>query len=148
MITLRGKKLAGQLGSYLVASCVGTAGHYLVLFGLVQGAGLDPVVASTCGALTGAVIIYLLSYFMVFKSGRRHREAFARFLLIAVLGIVLNGLVFGALSRVLPWHYLVLQVVTTMIVFLSNFSLNRCWTFASPGCPEEPAAKPCDEATP
>jgi len=125
------KGLLAQLSSYLVASVLGTAAHYLVLLLLVQVAALDPVIASTGGATVGAAIIYALSYFVVFKSDRSHHVALARFALVAALGIVLNGTILKLLTTISSWHYLLLQAATTVAVFVSNFSLNRCWTFAA-----------------
>jgi len=125
-----GKKILGQLGRYLFASTMGTIAHYLTLFGLVHFFALDLVVASTYGAVVGAVIIYKLSYSMVFKSDRSHREAFLRFSLVTCLSIFLNGTILKLLVFVLPWHYLALQVLTTLSVFVGNFILNRIWTFS------------------
>lgn len=124
-------KIITQLSIYLVASIIGTALHYLILYSLVQFFALGTVVSSTCGALAGALTIYLLNYFLVFKSTRRHRDALTRFLLVACLGVLLNGLILKQLTLVSDWHYLVLQVITTAIVFASNFALNRGWTFSA-----------------
>ncbi len=131
MPCLFGKKTFFELSHYLVASILGTVAHYLVLFGLVQFFSLGTVIASTCGAVTGAVIIYFLNYYLVFKSDRRHREAVVRFFLVACSGVILNGLILKFLVSVCDWHYLGLQLMTTAIVFGSNFVLNRSWTFAA-----------------
>ncbi|MDA3901999.1 MAG: GtrA family protein [Desulfuromusa sp.] len=124
------EKLLTQLSTYLMASILGTVLHYFVLFILVNIFSLQIVFASTCGAIAGAVVIYFLNYFLVFKSVRRHREALVRFLLVAVFGIFLNGIVLNFLESTLVWHYLALQLITTIIVFISNFILNRSWTFS------------------
>lgn len=120
-----------QMSSYLVASILGTTLHYLVLFLMVNSFALHSVIASTCGAASGAILIYVLNYFLVFKCDRRHRDALTRFLLVASLGVLLNGIILSYLTRALNWHYLVLQVVTTVLVFASNFAINRNWTFSS-----------------
>ena len=124
------KKIIAQLGSYLLASFLGTTAHYLTLFGLVHFFSMSLVMASTCGAIVGAMIIYRLSYSLVFKSDRSHREAFMRFSLVAGLSIFLNGTILKLLVFLLPWHYLALQVLTTLTVFVGNFMLNRVWTFS------------------
>ena len=124
------EKTLAQLSSYLMSSILGTALHYLVLFVLVSIFSLPTIFASTCGAMAGAVTIYFLNYFLVFKSVRRHREALARFFIVVVLGIFLNGIILNFLVSILDWHYLILQIITTIIVFIGNFILNRSWTFS------------------
>ena len=47
-----------QLIRYLGVSVSGTAAHYLVLPGLYH-VGLNPLLASTYGALVGALVIYM-----------------------------------------------------------------------------------------
>ena len=134
------KKIINELSGYLIAGIVGTAVHYLILFRLVQMYSLDTVFSSTSGAMVGAGVIYSLNYFLVFKSVRPHREAFMRFFLVACLGVAMNGLILKILISICDWHYLGLQILTTGIVFGSNFALTSCWTFA--------AAKPTQDGVP
>jgi len=125
------KKVIAQLSHYLIASILGTVAHYLTMLCLVQLYSVNTILASTIGAIIGAAIIYFLNYFVVFKSVRRHREAITRFFLVALLGVVLNGAILKLLTSMYAQHYLVLQVLTTTIVFGCNFALNRGWTFAA-----------------
>jgi len=125
------KKIVAQLSHYLVASILGTASHYVIMLGLIQFYSANTIIASTCGAIIGAVVIYFLNYFVVFKSERLHRVALTRFFLVAFLGVILNGVILNILTSMYDRHYLVLQVLTTAVVFSCNFALNRGWTFAA-----------------
>ncbi len=120
-----------QPSHYLLASILGTAVHYLILHGLVQFFLLNTVIASTCGGIAGAVTIYVLNYYVVFKSNQRHRETILRFFLVACLGLVLNGTILKILTFISTEHYLILQMITTTIVFGVNYAINRNWTFSS-----------------
>lgn len=125
------KKLILQLSSYLAASILGTAAHYFILICLVQYLSLSTLIASTTGALVGALVIYNLNYFLVFKSTKHHRNALTQFSLVTCLGVALNAMILKILISIFNWHYLILQIITTVIIFCCNFALNRSWTFAS-----------------
>jgi putative flippase GtrA len=118
-----------QFLRYAGAGAVGTALHYAILVGLVQLARLDAVVASTAGAVAGALVNYALNHRYTFASGRAHREALPRFALVALLGIALNALVMTAVLVLAGPHYLVAQVAATAAVLAAGFLANRAWTF-------------------
>ena len=123
------KKTATQFGTYLLASTLGTAAHYMTLFFLVDVFSLKPLIATTCGAILGAAVIYYLNYFYVFNSKKPHTEAAMKFFLVGCFSIFLNATVFKILTSISEWHYLILQLFTTGCVFTGTFILNRNWTF-------------------
>lgn len=108
---------------------VSAVGHYGLLIVLVQGAGADAVVASAAGAMLGAVINYSLNYRVTFRSQKRHRESAVKFVLVAIVGLVLNTLLMWIGVDVLGLHYLVAQILTTGLVLIWSFAGNRFWTF-------------------
>ena len=107
-----------------------TAGHYVTLVALVELLHWDPAVASLCGAVVGAVINYILNYRYTFKSNQPHHIAVSKFMLIAALGAGINTLLMFFFVHQLQVYYLLAQVITTGIVLLWNFLLNKMWTFA------------------
>ncbi len=109
---------------------IGTIAHYITLACLVQLiTNVNIVLASSVGALIGAVVNYLLNYRFTFESDKRHTEAFGKFFTIASLGFVLNGLFMALLTQNLDIYYLLAQIVTTGIVLIWNFLGNYYWTF-------------------
>ena len=118
-----------QFLRYAGAGAVGTALHYAVLIALVQFALLDAVLASTTGAVAGALVNYTLNHRYTFASGRAHRHALPRFALIAAAGVALNALVLAAVLAIAGPHYLVAQVVATGAVLAAGYLANRAWTF-------------------
>jgi len=121
--------MAPQFLRYATAGAFGTAVHYAVLIGLVQLARFDAVLASTAGAIAGALVNYALNHRFTFASDRAHRQALPRFALIAVAGIVINALVMAAVLALAGPHYLVAQVVATATVLAAGYLANRAWTF-------------------
>ena len=108
---------------------IGTAGHYLTLILLVELSGLNPTIATTAGFIVGAIINYILNYHITFRSNKRHAEALSKFLLIALVGAVLNYGIMHVGITYTPFHYLIVQITATGCVLLWNFALNKLWTF-------------------
>ena len=123
------KRLALELSRYLTASVIGTVAHYCLMMALVYLASVDEVVASTYGAILGAVIIYVLNYYVTFQSTKKHQVAATRFALVAVLSVVMNGVILKGLLTWFDWHTMLLQGITTLLVFSLTYVLNRTWTF-------------------
>ena len=121
--------MAPQFMRYAGAGAVGTAFHYAVLIGLVQLARVDAVVASTAGAIGGALVNYALNHRYTFASDRAHRHALPRFALVAGGGIALNAIVMAAVLAFAGPHYLVAQVIATGVVLAAGYLANRAWTF-------------------
>ena len=123
------KSLALELSRYLTASVIGTVAHYCLMMALIYLATIDEVVASTCGAIVGAAIIYVLNYYVTFQSTKTHQVAATRFALVAFLSVVMNGFILKGLLTWLDWHTMLLQGLTTLLVFSLTYMLNRTWTF-------------------
>lgn len=125
------KALAWQFARFGGVGAVGTACHYLVLLALVEGFAVGPVLASTCGAVTGALVNYVLNRRFTFASTRPHREALPRFMAVAVAGFALNAILMAALLAP-GLHYFAAQLGATAAVLVFNFVVNRAWTFRPP----------------
>jgi putative flippase GtrA len=114
---------------YAGVGAIGTVVHYAILIGLVQGLSANAIVASTAGFVIAALVNYALHREFTFASERAHRVAMPRFFTFAGTGVLVNGLVMGAILDVLPVHYLFAQVVATGVVLVTGFLANRRWTF-------------------
>lgn len=82
------------------------------------------------GAGLGAISNYWLNYRFSFDSNRRHREAMPRFLAMAAVGVMLNG-VFVQVLMQLQLHFFIAQVFATLCILCLNFLVSRRWIFAS-----------------
>jgi putative flippase GtrA len=124
------RPLRHRLVRYGFAGSASFLTHLLVLVGLVEGLALNPVLATTLGFLASIVVSYLLQHRWVFRSVVPVQAAFPRFLLVTAVGLALNSLIMGFGVRVLAQHYLLVQCVAFVAVPVSNYLLNRAWTFA------------------
>lgn len=115
---------------YILIGGIATSMHYLVLIGLVEGMRVAPVPAATIGAAFGALIAYVGNRRYTFPDcAHSNRIAFPRFLLVAALGAILNGGMVWVGTEALVWHYLVTQVVATLLTLLFTYDFNRSWAF-------------------
>lgn len=119
-----------QFLTFASVGAVSTAIHYLVLIALVRLGAMSAVLASVLGFAAGAASNYWLNYRVTFRSSRRHRDALSSFMLVAGTGLVLNTLIMATFVQRLGVHYLVSQVVATVLVLIWNFLANRAWTFS------------------
>jgi putative flippase GtrA len=120
---------ATQFLRYAGAGAIGTGLHYAVLIALVQLARAGPVLASTAGAVCGALVNYALNHRFTFASDKSHGRALPRFALVAAGGVALNAIVMAAVLALAGPHYLVAQVIATAAVLAAGFLANRAWTF-------------------
>ena len=124
------KQTLRQFVIFSMMGAIGTSGHYLTLIFLVELWEVEAAIATTAGFIVGAFINYILNYHITFKSNKSHREALVKFLLIAAIGAVINTLIMYLGTSSLQYHYLLVQVIATLIVLLWNFSINKIWVFA------------------
>jgi putative flippase GtrA len=114
---------------YAAAGALGTCAHYAVFLTALALAPAAVVAGSTAGAVVGAGANYWLNYRYSFASRRPHRQAVARFALVAGAGLTLNALLMGALTTAAV-AAIPAQLVATAIVLVTGYLLNRHWTFA------------------
>jgi putative flippase GtrA len=123
------KLVQHQFLRFAMVGGIGTLGHYTVLIFLVSGLHIHPVIGSTAGFIVGMVINYLLNRSFTFASTRAHREAFWRFAAVALLGMFINSSAMALFTMALDFHYLVAQVLATLMTLSWNFMGSRNWVF-------------------
>lgn len=122
------KEFFRQFGKFSAVGAFGTICHYLLLILMVSGFNMSPSVSAACGASLGAFVNYWLNKSITFRSQRRHCEALPRFMLLAVLGILLNASIVAWLTS-LAIFYLIAQIVATGFILMLNFIFSRYWVF-------------------
>ena len=121
--------LLSQFGRFFLVGGFSTALQYLILLALVQAGGVDPVVASSVGYVLSALANYDLNYRLTFRSRVPYLGGMLRYALVMTTGLLLNGAIMAAGTKVLGIHYLVAQVVATIVVLFWNFYAHRRWTY-------------------
>ena len=120
-----------QFGTYLLVGVCAAIGHYGTLIVLTEVFGVDPVHASIIGFLIAGTISYVLNYRFTFQSTKRHSEALPIFGFVVAVAFVINWLSMIFFNRVLEFHYLLSQLITTGLMLIWQFTANKLWTFRS-----------------
>lgn len=116
---------------YIIAGGIGTLVHYILLTLTVELLAMPIASSTTLGFTAGAVVNYQLNSRFTFRDSSHASFAFGRFLLIAVLGMFLNLAVVVMMIKHTAAHYLVAQLLATVLVLVLGFVLNASWTFRS-----------------
>lgn len=126
----RYRPLLAQIASFAWVGILATGAHFATLALVVERGVAGPVVASTLGAVVGAVVSYVLNRAFTFESTRSHAGAVPRFVVVALVSFILNGALMDLLVHRLGVFYLLAQVITTAVTMLWTFSGYRVWAFA------------------
>lgn len=114
---------------YSLVGAVATSAHYLVLLILVELLHFAPPLASAIGALVGAFLAYIGNRIYTFKSSAKHYQSLPRFFIVAAIGAMLNGAIVALGTEYFGFHYMVSQVIATLLVLLITFQFNKTWAF-------------------
>jgi len=115
---------------YSAVGALATAAHYLVLVLCVEAGGWPAYLASGAGAVVGAQVAFAGNRWFTFAHRGALRASWPRFQATALLG-ALFGMAVVALGVRLGLHYLLAQVIATVLALLLTFAIKRAWTFAN-----------------
>jgi putative flippase GtrA len=123
--------VAKRFLQYAAVGAVATAAHYAILVGLVEAHLLAPERAAALGAWVGAQIAFAGNAAFTFRGHGATLAAWLRFQVTAVFGALLS-FVLVAVGVRLGAHYVLAQIVATLVNLVVTFEINRRWSFASP----------------
>ena len=118
-----------KLLKYGIVGMFGAFLHFIALILLVEAAGVAPVPASIAGFVLTVIVQYGLNRRWTFRSKARRLTEFLRYATVSVSGLALNALVMYVCTVWLTMHYVVAQTLVMIIIPLTNYWLNRVWTF-------------------
>ena len=123
--------LSSQVARYVIVGGLGTATHLAILTLCVEWLSLDAVLGTIAGFLGALSVSYALNHCWTFQSRRPHLSSLWRYVTVSFAGLMLNTGMMYALVSFLHWWYLTAQFSVILIVPISNFLMNRYWTFSS-----------------
>jgi len=116
-------RLAVRLVRSGMAGIVATLADLAVLTGLTELAGTSPRVASVPALVVGGLVMFFGQKYFAFRaSGAPTPRELVEFALVQAGGLVLTGLLFDSVLRLVPSlseHYVVVRLVTTNVVWLA-----------------------------
>jgi len=114
---------------YTTVGAIATAVHYLVLIACVEWGRWPAFIASGTGAVVGAQLAYAGNRWFTFAHTGAVRASWPRFQATALIGALISMAVV-ALGVRIGLHYLLAQIVATLLSLVLTFAVNRAWTFA------------------
>lgn len=123
--------MGNRFFQYAAVGAVATAAHYAILVGLVEAGLLAPQRAAALGAWVGAQVAFAGNAAFTFRGSGATVGAWLRFQITALVGAALSFLLVAFGVRI-GLHYLLAQIVATLINLVVTFEINRRWSFASP----------------
>ena len=134
----------GRISSFIRFVGVGGAAtliHGVALHLLVVLSGLHPTLANFAAFLVAFAVSYLGHYYISFQSSSDHTIAAAKFLVTALIGLMLNTLIFLITVNYLSLHYFIAFAVVIVAVPPVIFSIARAFVFKSDADPVQQKAE-------
>lgn len=131
---------------YVVVGTLGTIVDLGSLYLMTHYSGIDPrksglfPVFVTLAFLLAVIHNYLLNRFWTFESHTHQVTAeFLRFFLVSLGGLVLTQVLMWFFVSLLGLWYMLAKALTSVIVLIWNFGLNKFWTFRQTHAPASDA---------
>ena len=118
--------------SFFKYTLVGVGGYFiylLLLVGMVEGLGSNPVIASFLSFIPVLILSYVLSYKWVFNSNDSHKNTFTRYLFVIVIGLMWSVIIMYSTIYWFNWWYIYSQALVFVVVATNNYFLNYFWAF-------------------
>ncbi|GGE73714.1 hypothetical protein GCM10011533_27700 [Streptosporangium jomthongense] len=112
--------LPRQLRGFVAAGGLATLFHWLVMAALIA-AGLEPVLATASGSVSGAVLNYVLQRRLAFRNAGPHRVTVWRYIGSCFGAWFCNLVFFFLLNNLFALPVTLSQVVTTGLVAALNY---------------------------
>ncbi len=117
------KKLIAQFMKFGVVGVIAFFIDYGLLAFCTEILGINYLISATIGFTVSVIFNYAASMRYVFthKEGMSRRREFIIFVVLSVIGLLINNLCLWAGVEVLGVHYLVTKIGATAIVMVWNF---------------------------
>ena len=117
------KKLLAQFMKFGVVGVIAFVIDYGLLALLTELFGINSLVSATISFTASVVFNYVASMRYVFthKEGMSRRREFVIFVVLSVIGLLINNGCMWAGVELLGVHYLLTKIVATAIVMIWNF---------------------------
>ena len=117
------KKLIAQFMKFGVVGVIAFFIDYGLLAFCTEILHINYLVSATIGFTVSVVFNYFASMRYVFthKEGMSKRREFIIFVVLSVIGLIINNACMWLGVDVMGWHYLIVKIGATIIVMIWNF---------------------------
>lgn len=128
MLVSVNKELFLKFIKYSIVGCLSVLIYFLSVFVLVELFDKGPIFASTLSFIIMTYISFLLNKKYTFGNNFSYNQLW-RFLVVSAIGFTLNFGIMYLVVNILSLHYVIGELITTLIIPIINFILNNYWTF-------------------
>lgn len=139
------RKLVKQFMKFGVVGTIAFIIDYGLLALLTEVFGVNYLVSATISFTVSVIFNYLASMRYVFrhKEDLSRRREFVIFVVLSVIGLIINNVMMWAGVELLGIHYLITKIGATAVVMVWNFVTRKIFLDAGEPAPEgSPAAMP------
>jgi putative flippase GtrA len=121
--------MMGRLLRFAVSGGLATAVHVSVFVTVVEWLGVRAVVAAGVAFVVALLVSYGMNYHWTFSASGPHRVMLPRFVMVAVLGLLMNlGITYAVVDMAGYWYGYALMLIV-LIVPLMTFIFSQRWVF-------------------
>ena len=124
--------LEGGINKFIKFGLVGVLNTLInwIIFALLNFVGVHYIVANVIAYAIATANSYIWNSKWVFKyNGKDKKETTAKFIILNLIGLALNTAILYFLVDILSLNKLVGLVITTAIVMVINYIVNKIWVF-------------------
>jgi len=128
----RPENFLGELLKFGVVGVTATTVYLALYASLIEFAGVAPLVSNCFGSAAGVLVSFAGHNWWTFRgaAARRHlANTSSRFLLVNLIGFVQSTIIVYVVTGLLAAGYEYSIIVILAVVPLSNYLLNKFWTF-------------------
>lgn len=118
-----------QMVKFALVGLAATLSTYLILIISVEFWKVNVILASVAGYIVGIIVNYVLNYGFTFQSKQHHRIIVPKFLVVMIIGLILNICIMFVSINWIGVHYVLAQLIAVAVVLMWSFSANRLWVF-------------------
>ncbi|MBV6272942.1 GtrA family protein [Alcaligenaceae bacterium CGII-47] len=124
------KKLAEQIGWFVIVGCAAAATHWAFAVACVAFVGFSPLWANFIGWIIAFFVSFTGHYQLTFRHQRAPlAQAAWRFFTVSALGFAVNEAAYAVLLRLTPLRYDLLLALILIGIAGMTFILGRFWAF-------------------
>lgn len=115
---------------YGIVGALGAVCHLATLAVLVESGLVSPLPASVAGFAVALAVSYVLNLKWSFRTAHMGVVMVRRYVTVSAFGFGINLIGMAAALHLFSVWYLWAQLICVLLVAVTNFSLNRNWTFS------------------
>ncbi|WP_251035853.1 GtrA family protein [Paenibacillus sp. ISL-20] len=121
--------IVSQFTKYALVGIIGTGIQTSILIMFVEVYNFQVIVATTMGFICSLLVSFFINFRWTFGRNKLTIYSFVKYLIVSLSGLLLNISILYIMVDLLGIWYIWAHILTLVVVPISNFTLNRMWTF-------------------